>query len=1210
MEQRKKRERACETDYCCSCSFYFSQVLKEEEKEKLEFMDAINDPDEKFKDRMKVLVRQFDEALGCPPFDHPSNAALRIAEDLAVELEKQNLETVMSLAQVPEVNYTFPVLCAAVPEGSATAVHLPLFRVLIRSLSHLAPVVKYPLKNIVREATNILSLQDVVLINFLVSTNSLQKEQLEKIFHFGSSPPQKPQKKQKKKKMPQNSSFPGKDSACLDPSIALMEIPEELLLRIFSISMEEPLRSVVSRFITSSFVFETVTQRRTRLAEIIFERYSADLMPALRFSSFLPLLSGKLWAFFVELLDRQKNSDIIFSLTSEKVVGTAIYAWMEDTTNRWNDVVSTATGTTALNHNFGWGSLLGSMFLLHCSLTISSQSCSMCVLEPFKETLLLFVLETVCAVGKCTFVDMNDDQHNASESLWLDATEVIFHALHSKEGNLFSSSERSQKVRDKLIVFRGWLVSTWEKKSADKALPSSSSASSIPPGTSAEKNTLKEKRKSALGEKSQRTNEKGKGKAEVPNNKSVLEEQKKVEESRHDTEKKMEKWVTILFYIDELLQVSSKEKWNTLILLKGAFSDKVKGNLRDSSSLAKTTWKLFLNHVEAFGKAVLLSSDPSVCFPLFELFPYLNKAINACAMVGWIEPFVLSHKEDIHLWLRQWPVSLMVELVLAFPKASESLSDIQGSEKDALVLAGRWFRLLMEQQKQSLFTALGNVKGSFDILLSFLAEKRRYPVRPQANRAEERAMLASDSFRFFHTPHENLRETNILPEGSEQCSVEGEGAIEFLNRVELHLNELAKEHEIQHRVNSATLTEKAMQKVVEDTQRLEEHHKYKALESEKEAKKQQEKEEIKEIVRKQQEEKERRKELLQQQLQQQRNRVREIAAEKLMKTMAEREATRKKQLEEYKEDSLRAFRAYTFLHSLGFTTSRVKEILDNVVSKKKDIRPDDLLEYVVTGHACIPQDILNDSDSDDVANELNCHGKDQENLCNGCIGENAAKKKSHTRFWEAVLEDSSAWERKLATTDNIPSPSAASHSFHFRTALYLDLFCYDGGDVYGKLPETLPQVSLWLATKLIPSEEIAATGFRSVEEAFHQLSLKKLIRLKNTTKGTQKTMAQLTPLGFRYHFPFHDSDKMLAVRLHGQKEKVLALLATRQTFTQQQASPVTVKTKYQDPRKGVEKEELKEETEKDNEEESSWEEEWTDFDSVSDAQEEEDKKVL
>lgn len=1157
---------------------------------------ASSESNEIFTDRIKALITAFDQALGCPPFDCPSDTAISVAEKLAAELEKRDPQSILALAELPEVYYTFPVLCAAVPEGSASAVPVPLYRHLIRSLSQLVSIVKYPLNDIVKKSLDILSLHDVVLINFLHSTKSLQKEHMEKLLHLSPLALEKQKNQRKKQKLGKHAT-PVNRCSPLDSSNALLEIPEELLLWIFSTSLEEPLQAVVSRFISSSLAFDTITKSSYRLAELIFESgYGHQLLPVLSYSSLLPVLSGKLWPFFIELVDRHQNREIIRSLTSYEVVKVALRSWMEKGTNRWDGVVDTATKSTLSSNKCRWGTLASSIFLYHCSLFISKECSEDLVLIPYEERLLLLVLEINSSVEQFVFGESCHHASAVKESIWLYATETLLNRLYRSERKWFDAATGSKNIRQQGVRLRDCLLRIWKKKKPWKASSQSHHSSFTLPLSGGKKLASKDKGRPATNKhQRQPMKKRGKGKDEGGGRESNNAcEKQEVVSSEEFTEEMLQKWIIIFFYLDEILDVACEEKWETIIVIEESLSEKFKWSPCDNTLVSKNTWKLFLKHVEGLGRRIFVLSvmPPSLSLP--QLFPYLSKAIKGSALVCWIAPFVLTSSQGTHKWLQQWPVTLMVELVLGFCKTTEGPSFSGLSEMDPLTLAGRWFCILLEPQKQALLTALGNLKDSFDPLLSFLCANPAQHLKEENGNMEEKNMDDSSAPPlFFHNSLKDWQAKNavsyvVLEEHGK------EGVQEFLGRVQKHIEEKAMQQEAHQQMILNALAERLRQKVLEDTQLFHDHERYKVQESQKNAIKQQEQEKIRGIVKKKQEETQRKKELMQQQLQQQRSRALVIAAEREKRSAEERAAMRRERLEEYKESSLRAFRASTFLHALGLSTSRVIDILDNIVSKNKDIRPDDLLEYVVTGHPCIPEDMLNESDSDGDNNTA-ANAKDQgtnrekPHYVECSMGsENVDKLKQPISFWEAVLEGVPELKEK-ETKKEKEGAMAESHSFHFRTKLYLDLFCYDGGDEYGQLPETLPQVSVRLAAKLLSSSEVIATGFRSAEEAFDQLSRRKLIRLKNTTGGKQSTIAQLTTLGFRYHFPFHNSEGMLAVRLLAQKEKALALLSTRRPSPKQEPAHLFEKAAYQDLRR------VEEEEEDAISEESELEEEWTDF---------------
>lgn len=1138
------------------------------------------------KERIKTLVSQFDEALGCPPFDHPSELALSRAEDLAKELESKNPIDLGLLAEVPVICYSFPVLCAAVPQGSTTAVHVPLFRSLLRSLSTIAPLAKYPLKDIVKKSVEILSLDDIVLFNFLLAAKALEKEHLEKILRMVKMPREEKGNQKKKKKSGKNATKVIL-SPTLAPSKTYLEIPEKLLLRLFSVSLEEPLRSVVVAFVTFPFVFDDITKNRPQLAELIFAQYSRDVIPILSPTSLVAPLSGNLWWAFVEVIDKTRGGEAIASLTSVKVVDDAIRSWGADIASRWNDVVTAATAESPSSHLFIWGKVVGSMFLLHCCLALPRQMEMMGAIEQSERKILLFVWQTLVTAGQDLFpCGREKERSTITEFMWLHSMEITFLALHESKTFFLDDIMKEERMKKNSTVLRGILMTIWKEKS--KSWTCRSSSPFLSSCATNKKNAGRKKGKKFSANRAfEQANKKHEEINEVAGQLFPLQgdSTQAMDPSEPFTEKNIQKLLIVFLYVDDVLGVSLEDKWRTITIFKDSLSKLKKGNQNDSTSLTSNTWKLFLDHVEALGRVIPSSPDSQVSLPLSELSSSLCAALKSSGWVYWIAPFVASENKEVHTWWKQWSVPLMVELVLAFSKVNRrsAVPSCSKVKEDPLVLAGLWITLLTEPQKDALVLALGNINGCLDALLPFLCKSFHSGTVSDEDR-EEKAQLDLVSkksllFSTYQRVEEKEESTCMCCSRSYEEGVKG-----FLNRIQQHIEEDTKLREEKQRMMTIITAERMQQKVLEDTQRQKEHLEYQNLISQKEEQKREQKERIKDIVRTEEAEKQRRKERIFQQLQRQRDLAVAVALERERQSAAEREVLRQKKIEEYKEASLRSFRASTFLHSLGFSTSRVITILNEVVSRKKDIRPDDLLEYVVTGNVSIPEDML--MESIDEAEQVG--QKDKNSLeKQGAIAD-SKEEVSPISFWEDVLQGSSVLEGKKNPEKALQTPE--SHSFHFRTRLYLDLFCYDGGDEYGQLPETLPQVSVKLAEKLLSPEEVAATGFCSANEAFCQLSRKTLIRLKNKSSGQRNTIAQLTPLGFRFHFPFHDPKGMLAVRIHAQKEKVLTLLKARQLSAQQETSRLHQEDAQHDFSIAEE------------------EEVWTDFDSLSEEESDEEKK--
>lgn len=135
----------------------------------------------------------------------------------------------------------------------------------------------------------------------------------------------------------------------------------------------------------------------------------------------------------------------------------------------------------------------------------------------------------------------------------------------------------------------------------------------------------------------------------------------------------------------------------------------------------------------------------------------------------------------------------------------------------------------------------------------------------------------------------------------------------------------------------------------------------------------------------------------------------------------------------------------------------------------------------------------------------------------------------------------------MTTADVNVAPARHNRSFHARIAPLMDLFCYDDGDEFGRVPHMLPNLCLRMASRVWPAPRVQSLGFTDVRDAFERMRDRGLVRI-------QDDVSQLTLLGFRYHYPFHDPDGMLEVHLREARERVRALVETQKGWRRDNAA--------------------------------------------------------
>lgn len=235
-----------------------------------------------------------------------------------------------------------------------------------------------------------------------------------------------------------------------------------------------------------------------------------------------------------------------------------------------------------------------------------------------------------------------------------------------------------------------------------------------------------------------------------------------------------------------------------------------------------------------------------------------------------------------------------------------------------------------------------------------------------------------------------------------------------------------------------------------------------------------------------------------------------------------RERERVARFSKFKLHMASTFRVSTYLEHLQLLPSQLMRVREELRGVMSTITPDELLEYLVTGSCAVPTDMLND-----VAVPFT----DEGGPTNG-----------PRDFWSEVQNATHSCTTSTTTLGH----STPTYSFHYRMKLLLDLFCFHGGTEFGGLPNSMPLVRLSVAQRAIPTNELESVGVSSISAGFEELQARGLVVLQDDT-------AQLTVLGYRYHFPYYDEDRMLEVRIKENRERVRAAL-----MSQPQSSTITV----------------------------------------------------
>ncbi|CAC9514569.1 conserved hypothetical protein [Leishmania infantum JPCM5] len=313
-------------------------------------------------------------------------------------------------------------------------------------------------------------------------------------------------------------------------------------------------------------------------------------------------------------------------------------------------------------------------------------------------------------------------------------------------------------------------------------------------------------------------------------------------------------------------------------------------------------------------------------------------------------------------------------------------------------------------------------------------------------------------------------------------------------------------------------------------------------------------------------------------------RKRQVALEtlrrKAMQSRVDAEAARQRRFDSYRRRLESEYRVSTFLEHLQLSSARVMEVREALRTVMDSITPDDLLEYLVSGKAKVPADMLDGDEDVNAADEIEASG--------GNVDQRTAPSTKRATdpqapvsppprppatgerrdFWADVMDgastnrgtgspgdEDSSYHRisetapapTMRTADANVAPAPHNRSFHARIAPLMDLFCYDDGDEFGRVPDMLPIVRLRMASRVWPAPQVQSLGFTDVRDAFERMRDRGLVCI-------QDDVAQLTLLGFRYHYPFHDPDGMLEVHLREARERVRALVEARKGWRRDNAT--------------------------------------------------------
>nr|CCC48517.1 conserved hypothetical protein [Trypanosoma vivax Y486] len=260
-------------------------------------------------------------------------------------------------------------------------------------------------------------------------------------------------------------------------------------------------------------------------------------------------------------------------------------------------------------------------------------------------------------------------------------------------------------------------------------------------------------------------------------------------------------------------------------------------------------------------------------------------------------------------------------------------------------------------------------------------------------------------------------------------------------------------------------------------------------------------------------------------------------------------AEQRERLRSYCASTDTMFRLTKFLEGLQFTTTRIVSVMNTLRPHLPNITVDGLLEFLVTGCMEVPADILPTHGGYVAVGESNkgenapvAESRNDEFLC--------LEDDCHS-FWDTVMQMAAASSgegslQQSPTNDlsevGAVSPACAVNaasicgpSFHKQVSPVLDLFSYSMKS-NGELPDSMPAVRVSIASKIISDTSLSWTSFSSARDVLLACQQRGLCVLRDD-------LCELTPLGFFYHYPYHDPEATLEVEVARRRLAVRSLFA-------------------------------------------------------------------
>lgn len=1049
---------------------------------------------------VREAIKALDEALGRPPFPSSSPPSLRahgmVLEQLVARAGYDN--TIAELKAAQEVTSTLPVLVASLKMGSMDERPcLHLYRHVVGAFSALQQYSTYPPKKILADATAILDAQDPVL--FVLTSSIGGGLGPEQMCAFLKLPPPAAGNAAATVREGKRKKGGGHEKGAA-PTMATVAatIPHSLLRAMLSVSLPADCETILLDTLRGTAAFRQIVDGDSTVAEAILKHFGTTLLPTYDLSCLIPCMSPRMLPYFVQLAEQddhhmQEHRSVF---EHSQFVEEAAQQWSIEAVAELAEALAGYDLSGAVGPPYGL--LLTVVFVMQTGIAKDGNHCT----ASTKWLQLLW-----CAAARATAAHLK--QAPGAAAIRTDANGVCF----LEGGDATMLWLRAMDVLVGVSVEREWfplvgmdhephraaLTALWSALLAHieettrrppTRMPAPKKAAAPPPPQTAKSSGSKGKGKGKGGKKA----EKEPAQAAVPVPAPPAGQPATASYAAY-----LQHSARLLLALNALLPAPTLSTGGLLVLLK-AFD-----LTKRTTTMAGAVWTSFLHYAASSfrhltvddsdeGLAALASSTPALRDTFFATLRNATQLTNRMRWVGTVLLCPAStDKESSHPLFhpKQWPHALVKEIVDAALRATDSgreeLSWVEAlyPSTPRAALGQLCHRLPPEQLAHLAGTvASSSVVASIALLDTFL------------QRSDATDTISPPELEGLHRLRDALAEQhsvymNDAAYAAATREEEQQAALAAQVAREQRLAAQKASFDAANTAREATLAQAAAA-VREERKR---QHAAAAA---------------------------RRKE----ELERQARMLRLAEAAMREASDASREAAMVR-FRQYQERTKRHFQVVRFLESLGLPSRRIIEIDDALTPVMHELTPDGLLEFLVTGSASVPPDMEDGSTVEP-----------QETVA---AAQPATFPTGH--FWDEVMGAAPS-HAPLSEADEAVAIAAAAQrlSFHRRVTPLLDLFCFEDGDEFGAVPDPLPMLNVRAATRAVDHRVMVAHGFSSVTQALDALKAKGLVVYLHGGRTVQ-----LTCLGFRYHFPYHDRDAMLEVRLARHRNHLMHLMASRRT---------------------------------------------------------------